>query len=84
MLILTRKLNEEIVINSNIRVKIISIADNQVKIGIEAPSNVEILRGELYEKAKESAIEASKLSSEKTTDFTKFKVNKLSKVKNEQ
>jgi carbon storage regulator len=83
MLILTRKVNEEIIINSNIRVKIISIADNQIKIGIDAPSNVELLRGELYEKVKEAAIEASKLSIEKTADVAKYKVNKLPKVSNE-
>lgn len=83
MLILTRKVNEEIILNSNIRVKIISIADNQIKIGIEAPNDIEIFRGELYEKVKQTAIEASKLSNEKTIDVTKFKVNKLPKAGNE-
>jgi carbon storage regulator len=83
MLILTRKVNEEIIFNSNIRVKIISIADNQIKIGIDAPKDVEIFRGELYEKVKQAAIEASELSKEKAIDVTKFRVNKLKKAGNE-
>ena len=44
MLILTRKLNEEIKIGSGITVKIISISDNTVKLGIDAPQNIQIVR----------------------------------------
>lgn len=83
MLILTRKINEEIIINNSIKVKIISISDNQVKIGIDAPANIEILRGELYEKVKQSAIESSKSSKESIGDISKYKVNKINKANNE-
>ena len=86
MLILTRKINEEIIINSEIRIKIISISENQIKIGITAPENMEILRGEIYERVKNIAIN---LSSEKVNidhkvtseikDLSKLKVNKISK-----
>jgi len=47
MLVLSRRVLEEIVINSNIKVTVCEINGNQVRIGVEAPSNVSILRGEL-------------------------------------
>ena len=77
MLILTRKPDEEIIINSNIRVKILSVNENQVRIGITAPDDVRILRSELYENVKENAIIASKQSKEKLADVSKLKVNKM-------
>lgn len=48
MLILTRKKGESIIIDGNIEVKIVECEDGKVKIGIDAPKNVEILRKELY------------------------------------
>lgn len=78
MLILSRKLNEEIVINSEIKIKILAISDNQIKIGIEAPQDVKILRGEIYEKIKEYTLEASLSSKQKVSDdISKLKVNKI-------
>ncbi len=47
MLVLSRKLNEEIVIAGNIRVKILEINGSQVRLGVEAPAQVPILRQEL-------------------------------------
>ena len=77
MLILTRKLNEEIKIGSGITVKIVSISDNTVKIGIDAPQNIQIVRTELYDKVKESSVKATKSITEKPADFTKLKVKKI-------
>ena len=53
MLILSRKKGEEIKIGSDITLTILSVSENQIKVGIDAPKNVEILRGELYNKVKE-------------------------------
>lgn len=50
MLILTRKQNESIVIDDDIRITVISDRHGQVKLGIEAPEDVEIWRDEIYEK----------------------------------
>ncbi len=50
MLILTRKINEKIVINKNIFISILNITGNQVKLGIEAPDNIFIYREEIYKK----------------------------------
>ena len=47
MLVLSRKLNEKIVINGNIVVTIVKIDRNQVRIGIEAPGSVPIYREEI-------------------------------------
>lgn len=49
MLILSRKKGEAIQIGDGIEIKIISIQGDQVKIGIDAPKNVEVYRKELYE-----------------------------------
>lgn len=62
MLVLTRKLDEAIVIADNITVKIISIDKGVVKLGIEAPKNVSIMRSELLEDVKDSNIASSKES----------------------
>lgn len=50
MLVLTRKENETIVINNDIRVTIIHCGRGRVKIGIEAPPEVSIKRSELVER----------------------------------
>ena len=47
MLVLSRKVGEEIAIGSDVRVVVHRISGNRVTIGIEAPSEVPILRGEL-------------------------------------
>lgn len=60
MLVLTRKVNEEILINDNIEIKIVSIEGNHVRIGINAPKSVSIHRKEVYEKIKEENQSAAK------------------------
>ncbi len=60
MLILTRKENEKILIDEDIEISVVEIKGNKVKIGIEAPDEVEILREEVYESVKEENIEATK------------------------
>lgn len=50
MLILTRLVNESIVINGNVRIEILGVDRGRVKIGIDAPRDVKIVREELVEK----------------------------------
>jgi carbon storage regulator len=47
MLVLSRKLNESIVIGDHIRVTVVGIRGNHVRLGIEAPGDVSIMREEL-------------------------------------
>ena len=47
MLVLTRKTSERIHIGDNVVVKVIRLGRNTVKIGIEAPEHVRVLRAEL-------------------------------------
>lgn len=47
MLVLTRKLNETVVINDNISVTIIKIDGRQIRLGINAPREVKIQREEI-------------------------------------
>ena len=55
MLVLSRKLGEEIVIADRIRVKIVGIQGNRVKLGIVAPEEVTIHREEIHRVRKEFA-----------------------------
>lgn len=59
MLILTRKKEESIIINGNIEIQIISIEEGKVKIGINAPKDIEIFRSEVFKKIQEANKEAS-------------------------
>jgi carbon storage regulator CsrA len=47
MLVLSRKLNETIVIDGNIRITLVAIQGNRVRLGFEAPDRVQIVREEL-------------------------------------
>lgn len=47
MLVLTRKQDESIKIGSNIVIRVIKTKSGSVKIGIDAPDSVRVMRGEL-------------------------------------
>lgn len=47
MLVLARKENESILIGENIRITIVGRSGSSIKIGIDAPGNVKVLRSEL-------------------------------------
>jgi carbon storage regulator len=50
MLVLTRKMNEEIIIGSDIRITVVEVAPGRVKLGISAPRHVRVDRAEIHEK----------------------------------
>ena len=61
MLVLTRKLDETIIINNEIRITVVGLRGNQVRLGIEAPDSVMILREELHDRIRvDEAFEKSR------------------------
>jgi len=55
MLVLSRKVNEKIVIDGGIVVTVVKIEGGQVRIGIEAPNHVKVYREEILKKKLEEA-----------------------------
>ncbi|MDR2738563.1 MAG: carbon storage regulator CsrA [Treponema sp.] len=49
MLILSRKINEKVMIGEDISISIIEIRGDQVRIGVEAPKTVKVFRQEVYD-----------------------------------
>ena len=72
MLILSRKLGESIVIDGNIRVQIMRVDGDVVKIGIEAPASVPVHRQEVYEEIQRSNQQAL---TQQNTALPKFNIS---------
>ena len=72
MLVLARKVNEAILIGEEIQVKIISIEKGVVKLGIDAPSDVTIIREELARDIADMNKEASHSSVDEAKDLGKL------------
>ena len=60
MLILSRKVDEKVVIGDDITISIIEIRGDQVRIGIDAPKKVKVFRQEVYDAIKAENEAASK------------------------
>ncbi|HZI89661.1 MAG TPA: carbon storage regulator CsrA [Candidatus Polarisedimenticolia bacterium] len=53
MLLLTRKLGENIRIGDDVKITIVEVKGNHVKLGIDAPASVKVHREEIYERIQE-------------------------------
>ncbi|WP_462267910.1 carbon storage regulator CsrA [Desulfobacter sp.] len=73
MLILTRKVGESIVIANNIIIKVVETGKNSIRIGIDAPREISILRQEVFDAIQKENI----LSSRKTDNIDIAKAAKL-------
>ena len=60
MLVLTRKTGEAIQIGDDIEITVVSIKGDQIKLGINAPKNIEIHRKEIYLEIQKENEDASK------------------------
>lgn len=54
MLVLSRKKNESIIINDNIRIVVVEVQGDKVRLGIEAPKDIPVHRQEVQEAIKSS------------------------------
>ncbi|QYK52352.1 MAG: carbon storage regulator CsrA [Fimbriimonadaceae bacterium] len=59
MLVLTRKVNQSIVIGNEIEVVVLEVRGEQVRIGIRAPRDVVVHRKEIFEQIQEENVSAS-------------------------
>ena len=73
MLALSRKLGESIVIGKDIKISILEIKGDQIKIGIDAPKNVPIYREEIFKQIEEENKEALKQNNAKESLAKLFK-----------
>ncbi|MBI4504267.1 MAG: carbon storage regulator CsrA [Chloroflexi bacterium] len=62
MLVLTRKIDQAIVIGEDIVVRVLDVSGDRVKLGIAAPAGVLIMRQELCEEIRQANLEAATAS----------------------
>ena len=77
MLVLSRKTNESIVIDGNITVSVLRVDHDNVRIGIDAPLEIPVLRKEIYEAIKtnnEMAAGSAKRKVRQVKQLVKIKV----------
>lgn len=72
MLILTRKIGEGIILGDDIRISIMEIRGKQIRIGIEAPQNVVVLREEIYQRIQEENLRAAGVRDVDLTEIAKI------------
>ncbi len=63
MLVLTRRKDEEILINGNISIKVLSVKGNRVRLGVEAPDNVSVNRAEIQKFLQQFEVECDPVQS---------------------
>lgn len=99
MLVLTRRPGQSVYIGDDVKVTLVEIKGNQVRIGIDAPSSVRIFREEIYLQILEENKSAAALSHDapseirgipapaslgKAESLNKFKVEKRRTVKDKE
>lgn len=72
MLVLSRKLNESVIIGDAIQVTILNINRDKVKLGISAPRNIPVHRKEVYDLIQKENITASKVMPDRLDRFLNF------------
>ncbi|MDC0948352.1 carbon storage regulator CsrA [Gammaproteobacteria bacterium] len=65
MLILTRRIGESLIIGDDVKITVLGVKGNQVRVGINAPKDLPVHREEIYQKIKqEQMLEQAGLSPE--------------------
>lgn len=68
MLVLTRKLNQSIMIGEEIEVVVLEVRGEQVRLGIKAPKNVSVHRKEVFDQIRDENVSASEVSPDDIPD----------------
>jgi carbon storage regulator len=63
MLVLTRKVGEKILVGDDVIVSVVEVNRGSVRLGVEAPQSVSILRFEVYDRIQEENLNASRAAS---------------------
>jgi carbon storage regulator len=69
MLVLTRKLNESIMIGDEVEVTVVDIKGDAIKLGIDAPKDIKVHRKEIYLAIQHENIDAAKASIERVGEI---------------
>jgi carbon storage regulator len=72
LLILTRKIGEGLFIGDDIRITILEVRGKQIRLGIEAPANVVVLREEIYRRIQEENLQAAEARGVDVTQLAKL------------
>ncbi len=72
MLVLTRKVGEQIKIGDEIVVSVVEVDRGNVRLGIDAPRHISILRQEVYDRIQEQNLQSSRVASENVQRAARF------------
>ena len=72
LLILTRKSGEGLFIGDDIRIRILEIRGKQIRLGIEAPNNIIVLREEIYQRIQEENLQAAGAQDKDVTEIAQL------------
>jgi len=64
MLVLTRKVNQSIVIGDDIEVVVLEVRGEQVRLGVRAPKSIAVHRKEVYEQIRQENLNAASVSTD--------------------
>lgn len=81
MLVLSRKVNQSIMIGDDIEIKVLEIRGDQVRIGIEAPKKIPVHRKEVYEAIVKENMLAAQMAAQVEEKVEESVIKELEKLR---